>query len=190
MVEAINYYFDKYFHVITAFVILLVLLFFSADQVIGAAGLRAIYPAVGTGFGIGCLIWLVLVFRHNQMTGNEKLTAALIVVGLIGAPIFIKALAPVAYLSLALGWITSVLTGAIVIPPYAIAALMVMVVILQIVLTLTGSTSAIRKTISTLLLIYMAGFSMGLASLPRYGLSVLDESYSYDNHQYLLYIQL
>jgi hypothetical protein len=188
MVESANYYFDKYFHVLTTFVVLLVMLFYSADRVLGAVGLRAFYTPVGMGFGMLCLFWLVLVIRHQKMSSKSKLTYALTVLCLIGGAVLVGTLTHLIYLLVVVGWFTGIVTGALFIPAYAIAIVIAGILVTQIILTLGNRQSLIRKGISLALLLYMAGFSIGFASLPPYAESTIDEKRVQDNHQYFLYI--
>jgi hypothetical protein len=188
MTHTLNHYFDKYFHAITALVILFAMLFFSTDALLTTVGLRAFYTPVGMGLGICCLLWSVLVFTHNRLSGKQKVFYSLTIITLVGLGAVIGTLTHLIYLMLVVGWFTGFVSGAFFIPPYAIAIAIFGILITQIILTFAKHPTNLRKIISVLLLFYSAGYFIGFASLPHYGEARIVDKRLHNNHQYFLYL--
>jgi hypothetical protein len=173
---------SRFIYVLMAVALFIVVLLFSLDPLLGAVGLRAIYRPLGVTVGIMSLVLIPFAIRYERMTSNERLTY-LIITAIIG----IVAATPISVPLSIVGWFTGLITGAFFIP-VVIVAVVFGVVLVVVTLSSLRETKSTAKVLTVLLLLYSAGYFIGIGAKPIYAESEMPDRLIYNNHQYFLYL--
>jgi hypothetical protein len=145
MTQTFKTFFNTHFHIITGFVLLIAALFFTLGELMGAVSLRERYTSIGIGFGISCLFWLVLAFKHERLSGFWILTYSLAIISIVSIGIFIAGTTKINFPLVIIGIFTAIATGAIIIPPYVIAIVIIGTSITQIILSYGKKQNLLKK---------------------------------------------
>ncbi len=175
---------DRFLYVFISLGLVAALLFFSADKLLGAVGLRAWYNPVGVLAATASLLMIPLVLFYRRFSRQGRYIYLIIT-----ALLMLGALALRLYLII-VGWFTAIATGAICIPASTIAIVFTILLAIQSILSYRGTKAA--KSNARLLIItacfYSAGYFFGIAALPPYAEAEISDRKTYNDHQYFLYL--
>lgn len=172
----------RFVNPIIALGLLATVVIFSLDPLIGAVGLRAIYRGLGLSIGVMSLVLIPFAIRYERMTSIEQIRY-LIITAIIG----IVAATPISYPLVFVGWFTGVGTGALFIPIEAIIAVFAVVLVVVTLFTL-NERKLVTRVLTILLLLYSAGYFIGMGAKIAYSEAEMPSRLVYNNHQYFLYL--
>jgi hypothetical protein len=175
---------DRFLYVFIVFGLVIALLFFSAENVLGAVGLRAWYNPIGVVAATASLfsIPFALFYRRFSRQGHYiYLTlTALLMLAAFGLRLYL----------IVVGWFTGIATGVLWIPASVIAIAFTILLVIQFILSYLGTKAA--KLIARLLIVaawlYSVGYFFGFAALPPYAEAEISDQMTYNDHQYFLYL--
>jgi hypothetical protein len=176
---------DRFLYVFISFGLVLAVLFFSADDVLGAVGLRAWYYPVGMVAATASLFLIPFALFYRRFSRQDRNTyLALMVLLMIVAFGLRQSL-------ILVGWFTGIATGVYWIPASTVAIVFTILLVIQFILSYQGTK--VEKPIARWLIIaawlYSVGYFFGFAALPAYAEAEISDRMTYDDHLYFLYIR-
>jgi hypothetical protein len=174
----------RFLYVFISFGLVIVILFFSADSVLGAVGLRAWYNPIGVVIATASLFLVPFVILYRRFSHTNRHIYLIIMV------IFLILAIGLRMPLIIVGWFTGIFTGALFIPSSIIAIPFTVLFVIQVVLYYlrTESSKKIAHLLIVAVLVYSVGYFFGVAALPSYAESAIRDRETYNDQQYFLYL--